>query len=86
MYLSQDIRAFVMYCVYGESRSSLLIESNDSMVFFTGQLVGIYIYIYIYIYYLRSFMHLSILITFITLCEWGLKMSVTIPLLISFYI
>ena len=24
--------AFVMYCVYGESRSSLLIESTDSMI------------------------------------------------------
>ena len=26
------IQAFVMYCVYGESRSSLLIESTDSMI------------------------------------------------------
>ena len=29
LYLSRDIPAFVMYCVYGESRSSLLIESTD---------------------------------------------------------
>ena len=32
MYLARDIPAFVMYCVYGESRSSLLIESVDSMI------------------------------------------------------
>ena len=32
MYLAQDIPAIVMYCVYGESRSSLLIESTDSMI------------------------------------------------------
>ena len=32
MYLERYIPAFVMYCVYGESRSSLLIESTDSMI------------------------------------------------------
>ena len=32
VYLAQDIAAFVMYCVCGESGSSLLIESTDSMV------------------------------------------------------
>ena len=32
VYLAQDIPAFVMYCVYGESRSSLLIESTGSMM------------------------------------------------------
>ena len=32
MYLVRDIPAFVMYCVYGESHSSLLIESTDSMM------------------------------------------------------
>ena len=32
LYLAQDIPAFVMYCVYGESGSSLLIESTDSMI------------------------------------------------------
>ena len=32
VYLAQDIPAFVMYCVYGTSRSSLLIESTDSMI------------------------------------------------------
>ena len=32
VYLARDIPAFVMYCVYGESRSSLLIESTDSMI------------------------------------------------------
>ena len=32
VYLARDIPAFVMYCVYGASPSSLLIESNDSMI------------------------------------------------------
>ena len=36
MYLARDIPPFVMYCVYGESGSSLLIESviesTDSMI------------------------------------------------------
>ena len=32
VYLAQDIPPFVMYCVYGESGSSLLIESTDSMM------------------------------------------------------
>ena len=33
VYLEQDIPAFVMYCVYGESGSSLLIESTDSILY-----------------------------------------------------
>ena len=33
IYLARDIPAFVMYCVYGESRSSLLIESPDCMIY-----------------------------------------------------
>ena len=32
VYLMRDIPVFVMYCVYGESGSSLLIESIDSMI------------------------------------------------------
>ena len=32
VYLARDIPAFVMYCVNGESHSSLLIESTDSMI------------------------------------------------------
>ena len=32
VYLARDISAFVMYCVNGESGSSLLIESTDSMI------------------------------------------------------
>ena len=32
VYLARDIPAFVMHCVYGASRSSLLIESTDSMI------------------------------------------------------
>ena len=32
VYLARDIPAFVMYCVYGESGSSLLMESTDSMI------------------------------------------------------
>ena len=31
VYLAQDIPVFVMYCFNGESGSSLLIESTDSM-------------------------------------------------------
>ena len=41
IYLARDIPAFVMYCVYGESRSSLLIEFTDSMILFTYLLLGI---------------------------------------------
>ena len=32
VYLARDIRPFVMYCVNGKPRSSLLIESTDSMI------------------------------------------------------
>ena len=32
VYLARDIPAFVMYCINGESGSSLLIESTDSMI------------------------------------------------------
>ena len=32
VYLARNIPAFVMYCVNGESGSSLLIESTDSMI------------------------------------------------------
>ena len=35
VYLARDIPPFVMYCVYGESGSSLLIESTDSMIYST---------------------------------------------------
>ena len=35
VYLARDIPVFVMYCVYGTSRSSLLIESTDSMIRYT---------------------------------------------------
>ena len=33
VYLAQDILPFVMYCVNGKPRSSLLIESVDSMIY-----------------------------------------------------
>ena len=33
VYQARDIPAFVMYCVNGESGSSLLIESTDSMIY-----------------------------------------------------
>ena len=36
VYLARDIPAFVMYCVNGESHSSLLIESTDSMIKYTS--------------------------------------------------
>ena len=32
VYLTGDIQAFVMYCIYGGSRSFLLIESTNSMI------------------------------------------------------
>ena len=34
VYPPRDIRPFVMYCVNGKPRSSLLIESTDSMILF----------------------------------------------------
>ena len=42
VYPARDILPFVMYCVNGNPRSSLLIESTDSIIY-------IYIYIYVYI-------------------------------------
>ena len=33
VYPARDIRPFVMYCVNGKPRSSLLIESTDSMIY-----------------------------------------------------
>ena len=32
VYLARNMRPFVMYCVNGKPRSSLLIESTDSMI------------------------------------------------------
>ena len=32
VYLARDIPPFVMYCINGKPRSSLLIESTDSMM------------------------------------------------------
>ena len=40
VYLARDIPAFVMYCVNGTSRSSLLIESTDSMIYICILLVA----------------------------------------------
>ena len=39
VYLVRDIPAFVMYCVKGESGSSLLIESTDSMIESTDSMI-----------------------------------------------
>ena len=36
VYLAQDIPAFEMYCINGESGSSLLIESTDSLIYVIG--------------------------------------------------
>ena len=41
VYPPRDIRPFVMYCVNGKPRSSLLIESTDSMILFNS-----YVYYY----------------------------------------
>ena len=51
VYLVRAIQAFVMYCVNGTSRSSLLIESTDSMIESTDSMIEstdsmICIYIY----------------------------------------
>ena len=32
VYLARDILPFVMYCINGKPRSSLIIESTDSMI------------------------------------------------------
>ena len=49
VYLVRDIRPFVMYCINGKPRSSLLIESTDSMVESTDSMVeSTYSMIYIY--------------------------------------
>ena len=32
VYLARDIRPFVMYCINGKPRSSLFIESTDSII------------------------------------------------------
>ena len=37
VYPPRDIHLFVMYCVNGKPRSSLLIESTDSMILKTGK-------------------------------------------------
>ena len=39
VFLARDIQAFVMYCVNGTSRSSLLIESTDSMIESTDSMI-----------------------------------------------
>ena len=39
VYLARAIQAFVMYCVNGTSRSSLLIESIDSMIESTDSMI-----------------------------------------------
>ena len=41
VYLARDIPAFVMYCVNGESGSSLLIESTDWMIFMREYIDGL---------------------------------------------
>ena len=45
VYPSRDIRPFVMYCVNGKPRSSLLIESTDSMIESTDSMILILILI-----------------------------------------
>ena len=46
VYPARDICPFVMYCVNGKPRSSLLIESTDSMI---SPVVLIYLRLYLYI-------------------------------------
>ena len=39
VYLARDIPLFVMYCIYGESGSSLLIETTDSTIYINVKLL-----------------------------------------------
>ena len=39
--LARDVPAFVMCCIHGESCSSLLIESTDSVIRMPGRLPGL---------------------------------------------
>ena len=57
-FLARDIQAFVMYCVNGTSRSSLLIESTDSMITVKA----------CYISYLYTLLHVR---TYVKLFEEG---------------
>ena len=41
VYLAGDIPQFVMYCVNGKPRSSLFIESTDSMIYNNTQMVAV---------------------------------------------
>ena len=49
VYPPRDIRPFVMYCVNGKPRSSLLIESTDSMIIYKDNIYIIIIIIVIII-------------------------------------
>ena len=43
VYLARDIPAFVMYCINGASRSSLLINCTDSMKYAVWKHIGIFL-------------------------------------------
>ena len=45
VYLARDNPAFVMYCVNGESNSSLLIESTDYMIFLLYTIILLLLFI-----------------------------------------
>ena len=49
VYLVRDIPEFLMYCVNGESGSSLLIESTDSMILLFLSSVDLYSLTFVYI-------------------------------------
>ena len=49
VYPPRDIRPFVMYCVNGKPRSSLLIESTDSMIRVFRAAVNTYVGVYIHV-------------------------------------
>ena len=64
VYLAGAIQAFVMYCVNGTSRSSLLIESTDSMIcicitFFALTLCYIYTSFFFFLLYM-VFIHVIV--------------------------
>ena len=48
MHVARDIPAFVMYCVNGESGSSLLIESTYSMIHTLHVIIIVHYILYIF--------------------------------------
>ena len=70
VYLARAIQAFVMYCVNGTSRSSLLIESTDSMIYILQYVVYIYLLQYVvYIYLLQYVVCYIYILKYVVTCD-----------------